>query len=59
MKAMESISEFTTDIWLYGKKTFFSLISTLTLSDLWDLFYEAWEDWHSGMLSSPSAREEL
>lgn len=43
---MESISELTTDIWRYRKKPFFSLISTLTLCDLWDIFYGYWEDWH-------------
>lgn len=32
---------------MYRKKTFSSLISMLTLSDLGDFFYEAWADWHT------------
>lgn len=43
IKVTESISEFV-DIWMYRKKTFFSLISMLPLADLWDVFWEAWED---------------
>lgn len=45
IKVMESMSEFI-DTWMYRNKTFFSLISMLPLSDLWELFYEAWEDRH-------------